>query len=56
MLLDRAIDLVVDRASCALAAGLSLLVRRAHTGSHAMYLAWSMLALAAIVVYFLGGT
>jgi NADH-quinone oxidoreductase subunit L len=56
MFVDRAIDLVVDRASSALAGGLSLLVRRAHTGSHAMYLAWSMLALAAIVAFFVGGT
>jgi len=56
MFVDRVVDLVVDGVSSWLAAAVSLLLRRAHTGSHAMYLAWSVLALAAIVVFFVGGT
>lgn len=56
MFLDRVIDVIVDGVASWLAATFSLLVRRAHTGSHAMYLAWSMLALAAIVAFFVGGT
>jgi formate hydrogenlyase subunit 3/multisubunit Na+/H+ antiporter MnhD subunit len=55
MAIDRAVDFAYERVVTALAEGGSALLRRAHTGSHAMYLAWSLAGLAAIVAYFVGG-
>ena len=55
MAVDRAIDFAYDGIATNLAAGSSALLRKAHTGSHALYLAWSLAGLAAIVAYFVGG-
>ena len=53
--IDRAVDFVTDAASSWLALGFSKEIRRAHNGSHAVYLAWSMAGLTVIVIYFMGG-
>jgi NADH:ubiquinone oxidoreductase subunit 5 (subunit L)/multisubunit Na+/H+ antiporter MnhA subunit len=55
MAVDRAIDFTYERVVAGIAVGGSALLRRAHTGSHALYLAWSLAGLAAIIAYFVGG-
>ena len=52
---DRAVDRAVAGASVRVALAASAAVRRAHTGRHARYLAWSVAGLAAIVAYLMGG-
>jgi formate hydrogenlyase subunit 3/multisubunit Na+/H+ antiporter MnhD subunit len=56
MAIDRAVDVVYDGISSNLALGFSAAVRKAHNGSHGMYVTWSMVGLALIVVYFIGGS
>lgn len=53
--IDRLVDFVCDRVASGVAVALSAGLRRAHDGSHGRYLAWSMLGLALLVAYFVGG-
>jgi len=53
--LDRAVDWLFEGLASGAALWLSGLVRRAHGGSHARYVTWSMVGFAAIAAYLLGG-
>jgi hypothetical protein len=53
--IDRAIDWVFDGLASGSALWLTGLLRRAHTGSHARYVTWSMVGFVAIAAYLLGG-
>jgi formate hydrogenlyase subunit 3/multisubunit Na+/H+ antiporter MnhD subunit len=51
---DRAIDFLYDTVTVKLTAAFVFAVRVPHTGSHAMYLAWALVGLAAIVLLLMG--
>ena len=53
--LERAVNALHDVVVASVARAASACVRRAHDGSHATYLVWSMLGFAAIVLYLVGG-
>ncbi|MCX5706821.1 MAG: proton-conducting transporter membrane subunit [Candidatus Omnitrophica bacterium] len=48
--LDRGIDWIYNNLSVRLSYGLSYQLRRAHTGNYSVYLSWSLLGLAAVLV------
>ncbi|HTP25141.1 MAG TPA: proton-conducting transporter membrane subunit, partial [Anaeromyxobacteraceae bacterium] len=53
--IDRGVDYLYEGVIAGIATGFSGTLRKTHTGSHAQYLAWSMVGLAIIVAYFVGG-
>jgi formate hydrogenlyase subunit 3/multisubunit Na+/H+ antiporter MnhD subunit len=53
--IDRLVNALYDVAAVGLARACAALSRRAHDGSHATYLVWALVGLAALVVYLAGG-
>lgn len=53
--IDRGIDFLTDKAAATLTYSASTGVRQAHTGSHAIYLAWSVAGGMAVLFYLLYG-
>jgi len=51
--IDRAIDWFYNVFLTKLVKGLSFAVRKVHTGSHSMYILWTIIGLALIVIYFI---
>jgi NADH:ubiquinone oxidoreductase subunit 5 (subunit L)/multisubunit Na+/H+ antiporter MnhA subunit len=51
--LERALDAVLDRGARVAARGLATLTSRAHDGSHATYLVWSVAGLAGLLLFLL---
>jgi hypothetical protein len=49
------VNAVYDRVATGAAGALAAASRRAHDGSHATYLVWSMVGVAAIVLFLVGG-
>lgn len=52
---ERAVNALHDRLIAGAARGAGRLLRRAHDGRHATYLAWSLAGVGAIVLYLVGG-
>ncbi len=53
--IDRAIDFVYNKIIIFVTFLLSSMIRKLHTGSHAMYLAWSLVGVAVILMLVMGG-
>ncbi len=53
--IDRLVNALYDRVATGLGRTASGLLRRAHTGRHSTYLAWSLFGVAAVVLYLVGG-
>jgi NADH-quinone oxidoreductase subunit L len=52
---DRAINFIYDRVATGLASLAAVALGRAHTGSHAMYLTWSVVGGAVVIFFLVGG-
>ncbi|MBI5543163.1 MAG: NADH-quinone oxidoreductase subunit L [Deltaproteobacteria bacterium] len=53
--IDRAIDFIYNKVVTGIAAAFSGFLREAHNGSHATYLAWSIVGTAVVIYLFIGG-
>ena len=54
-IIDRTIDFVYDRVTVGITYTLTAGIRKLHTGSHTMYLAWLFIGLVLVVAYIMGG-
>ena len=53
--IDRVVDFLTDTLPVWIAGGFSFVLRKAHTGSHAVYLAWSIAGAFLVALYLLSG-
>ena len=54
-IIDRTIDFVYDRVTVGITYTFTAGIRKLHTGSHTMYLAWLFIGLVLVVAYIMGG-